>query len=134
MSRGLDHHHYINEIKIGDHDMISGFSTSTFQEDKTFVVHDEEAVKRGLLRFLCTIKGEVPHHPNMGTRVPLLAFKPLDSITASMIREDIEAMVASDTRVSLVEMAIVPADNGFIVSVDLLYIPTNTPMTLTKKF
>jgi phage baseplate assembly protein W len=101
-----------------------GFATAKFlQTRKTFAIANQDTVKADLLNHLYTIKGERPHRPDFGTRIPLLAFEPLDEKTLAIVREDLEQVVAFDPRVELIDMAVMaaPDNNAIIAYVDLYY-------------
>lgn len=109
-----------------------GFSTATYFEKKSFSLTNEELVKRDLLNHIWTIRGERPHQPNFGTRIPLLAFEPLDQKTLSIIKEDLTAVFKYDPRIELVDIAIsaVPDLNTVVAFVDIKYLELNTTETL----
>jgi phage baseplate assembly protein W len=113
-----------------------GFSTANFLENKTFMVTNQELVKRDLLNHIYTIRGERVHLPNFGTRIPLLAFEPLDQKTLTIVREDLTAVFAYDPRVRLIDMAVqaLPDNNMIAVFVDLLYVELNVSETLQLEF
>jgi phage baseplate assembly protein W len=105
--------------------MINGFTTSKFRVSKTFRIFDIDVISRSLLNYIMTIKGERPHMPNYGTRIPLLAFKPIDQMTLSIIKEDLTEAVRSDPRVELIDYAVMNQDHTIKVFVDLKVKSTN---------
>lgn len=109
-----------------------GFSTATYFEKKSFSLTNQELVKQDLLNHIYTIPGERPHQPNFGTRIPMLAFEPLDEKTLSIIREDLTKVISYDPRVKLIDMAIsaVPDLNTIVAFVDLQFVELNTTETL----
>jgi phage baseplate assembly protein W len=113
----------INMIK----GLYSGFSTYEYQHTKSFVLSDIELVKMDLLNHIYTRKGERVMMPNWGTRIPELAFEPLDQITLDILEEDLRAVIAFDPRVQLLELSIIPKydDNYVIAAAKLLYIELN---------
>lgn len=104
-----------------------GFSTYEYQRTKSFQLSDVELVKMDLLNHIYTVKGERVMMPNFGTRIPTLAFEPLDQITLDILEEDLRAVFAFDPRVELLELQIVPLydNNAVIASARLLYIELN---------
>ena len=62
--------------------------------------------------------------PNFGTRIPDLAFEPMDQITLSILEEDLRAVFAFDPRVQLLGLNIIPLydTNTVIASAKLMYI------------
>lgn len=104
-----------------------GYSTYEYQRNKTFVLTDVELVKMDLLNHIYTRKGERVMMPNFGTRIPDLAFEPLDQITLDILKEDLLSVFLFDPRVKLLELNIVPYydQNAVIASARLLYIELN---------
>lgn len=88
---------------------------------------DIELVKMDLLNHIYTRKGERVMMPNFGTRIPDLAFEPLDQLTLDILEEDLRTVIAFDPRVQLLELSIIPYydNNAVIASARLLYIELN---------
>lgn len=99
--------------------MLKGFTTKRFKMQKTFRIFDIDVICNDLLNYIKTIKGERPHMPNFGTRIPLLAFKPIDSMTISIIEHDLKEAIAFDGRVSMLDFAVLNEPNGLKVIIDL---------------
>jgi phage baseplate assembly protein W len=99
--------------------MLKGFTTKRFKMQKTFRIFDIDVICNDLLNYIKTIKGERPHMPNFGTRIPLLAFKPIDSMTISIIEQDLKESITYDGRVSILDFAVLNEQNGLKVIVDL---------------
>jgi phage baseplate assembly protein W len=99
--------------------MLKGFTTKRFKMQKTFRIFDIDVICNDLLNYIKTIKGERPHMPNFGTRIPLLAFKPIDSMTISIIEQDLKEAITYDGRVSMLDFAVLNEQNGLKVIVDL---------------
>lgn len=104
-----------------------GYSTYEYQRRKTFTLTDMELVKMDLLNHIYTRKGERVMMPNWGTRIPELAFEPLDQITLDILEEDLRAVVAFDPRVKLQDLNITPYydNNSVVATVQLLYVELN---------
>lgn len=113
-----------------------GFSTLNFLTNRTMLVTNVESVKRDLLNHIYTVPGERPHLPAFGTRIPLLAFEPLDQRTIAIVREDLTKVVNYDPRVKLIDMSVsaLPDQNMIAAFVDLLYIELNVQETLHLEF
>lgn len=102
-----------------------GFSTANYEmHGKTLAIADVELVKTDLLNHIFTSKGERVMMPKFGTRIPDLAFEPLDQLTIAVVEEDIRAVVAYDPRVELKSLNVyaLPDNNALIATVDLYYI------------
>ncbi len=100
-----------------------GFSTHEYQAKKVFGIKDIELVKLDLLNHIFTRRGERVMMPTFGTRIPDMAFEPLDDITLMVIEEDLMNVIKFDPRVELVSMNIKPDynNNAVTASVRLLY-------------
>lgn len=109
-----------------------GFSFHEFERKRTFSVTDIELVKLDLLNHIYTRKGERFYMSDFGTRIPDLPFEPLDEITISILREDLEYVVNYDPRVELMNIEIQPDYDNHSVSakVTMKYIELNTVDTL----
>jgi phage baseplate assembly protein W len=113
-----------------------GFSTADYLENRTLLLTNQALVNRDLLNHIYTLKGERPHLPNFGTRIPLLAFEPLDQRTLDIIRQDLTDVIEYDPRVRLIDMSInaLPDNNMIVAFVDLLYVELNVQETLHLEF
>lgn len=109
-----------------------GYSSYEYQNSKTFNLTDVELVKMDLLNHMFTRRGERVMMPRFGTRIPDLAFEPMDDITLMVLEEDLRAVVNFDPRVELVNMRIIPSpdENRVVASLDLFYIELDMVDTL----
>ena len=109
-----------------------GFSSYEYQNTKSFKINDIELVKLDLLNHIFTRKGERVMMPRFGTRIPDLAFEPLDDITLMVLEEDLRYVINFDPRVSLIDMSILPEPdtNCVTASATLLYVELDMVDTL----
>lgn len=109
-----------------------GYSSFEYQNKKSFSIKDVELVKLDLLNHIFTRKGERVMMPDFGTRIPDLAFEPLDEITLMTIDEDIRTVVSFDPRVQLQQLSVVPDydNNTATAYVRLFYVELNMTDTL----
>lgn len=107
--------------------LYAGFSTYEYQKRHTFSLNDIKLVETDLLNHIYTRKGERVMMPTFGTRIPDLAFEPLDQITLDILEEDLRTVISFDPRVQLVNLQIVPYyDGNYVVArVSLLYLELN---------
>jgi len=107
--------------------LYKGYSSFEYEKNKTFSLTDLELVKMDLLNHIFTRRGERVMMPTFGTRIPDLAFEPLDEITIGILREDLETVINFDPRVELLQLEIVPDEdrNTVVASARLLYIELN---------
>ncbi len=113
-----------------------GFSTVDFLTNRSMMLTGVELVNRDLLNHIYTVPGERVHLPTFGTRIPLLAFEPLDQKTLSIVREDLTKVIEYDPRVQLIDMAVtaMPDNNAIAAFVDLRYIELAVTETLHLEF
>lgn len=118
--------------------MYRGFSTAfaAANRGKSFQTVEFETVKYDLLNHINTIRGERVMQPNFGTRIPLMAFEPLDPSTLKIIEDDLREVINYDPRVELLDISILalPDNNAVVALVDLLYLELNTKETLKLDF
>jgi len=109
---------------------------TTFNGKKNFRLTDKELINRDLLNHIYTLKGERIMMPGFGTRIPLMAFEPLDEVTCSAIEEDLRAVVDYDVRVELMGIAVLPMpnNNAIVALLDLKYIELGVVDTLRLEF
>lgn len=103
---------------------------------KSFSLTNQDLVKRDLLNHIYTVKGERPMMADFGTRIPLMAFEPLDEISLKIIKDDLTAVVSYDPRVKLVGIAVmaIPDNNAVLALIDLIYIETGEAETIKLEF
>lgn len=113
-----------------------GFSTFGTDVKSNFLLTDVELVKRDLLNHIYTTPGERLMDPNFGTRIPLMAFEPLDQTSISIIEADLRMVFNYDPRVKLVEVAVmaVPDNNLVVGLVDFIYVELNQAETMKLSF
>ena len=104
-----------------------GYSSYEYQAKKTFSIADVDLVKLDLLNHIFTRRGERVMMPTFGTRIPDLAFEPLDGATLAILEEDLRAVIEFDPRVKLLDLVIHPDydTNSVTASMRLLYIELN---------
>ena len=104
-----------------------GFSSRHFQNTKSFGLTDIELVKLDLLNHIFTRKGERVMMPTFGTRIPDMAFEPLDDVTLMVIEEDLRMVAEFDPRVQLRGLQVSPDydNNGAVATMLLYYIELN---------
>lgn len=99
-----------------------GLSFRNFSKNKSIKLYDVELVKKDLLNHIFTRRGERVKMFTYGTRIPDLVFEQLDDIALSVISEDLHSVVASEPRVSLVDLRIVPLyDRNVVIASLVLY-------------
>ena len=85
-----------------------GYSSFEFQARDTFLLTDVELVKLDLLNHIFTRRGERVKMAQFGTRIPDLAFEPLDQETLDILYEDLDMVFKFDPRVEAENITITP--------------------------
>jgi len=101
---------------------------------KKFRVTDVELVKQDLINHFNIRKGEKLMQPNFGSIIWSMLFEPMNDATHQAIVSDVERIVGYDPRINLQAINIDEQDHGLMVSLDLLYIPTNQSTNLSLQF
>lgn len=85
------------------------------------VTKDYNAIKRAVMNLVLTQPGERFFNPNVGSKIRNLLFEPLDYITASLIKSEIEYTIKAfepRVRLSTVDVELDDDNNAFNVTID----------------
>lgn len=110
---------------------------STFGNKRGFQLTGKDLITRDLLNHIYTLKGERVMLPDFGTRIPLMAFEPLDELTLAAVDEDLRAVFEYDPRVELIALVVfaLPNNNAIVAVADVQYIELGGPVeTLRLEF
>lgn len=104
--------------------LYKGYSSHEYQKNKTFNLTDKQLVNMDLLNHIYTLRGSRVMMPTFGTRIPLMAFEPLDDITMGIVEDDLRMVVAFDPRVNLQYITLTPSyeTNSLVVELVVDYI------------
>lgn len=104
-----------------------GYSSFEFQATKSYKLNDLDLVKMDLLNHIFTKRGERVMMPTFGTRIPEMAFEPLDDETLEIIEDELRTVFEFDPRVTIISLAVIPSyDNNRIdATARLFYIELN---------
>ena len=95
-----------------------------------FTITDQELIKRDLLNEFYTKKGERVMRPNFGSIIWDLLMDPSDDSLVSAVTEDIQRIVAKESRVELLDLTVYVADHAISADVVLRYLPFNNSESL----
>jgi len=95
-----------------------------------FTVTDTELIKRDLLNEFYTKKGERVMRPNFGSIIWDLLMDPSDDSLVSAVTDDIQRIVAKESRVELLDLTVYVADHAISADVVLNYLPFNNSESL----
>ena len=104
-------------VKFKDVSISLGINPIT---NDVLVTTDESAVKRALYNLIMTRKGERFFKPDLGSNVAALLFEPLDSVTASLLQDELEFLIVKyEPRVNLIDLTVDANydNNGFDVAI-----------------
>ena len=108
---------------------------TTFDKNKApFTLSDEELIKRDLLNHFYTRRGERFMRPNFGSMIHDIIMNPLDAMTESDVREDIERIIETDSRVRLDDIRMLVEDHTVRCEVDISFNVLRTSDTLYLEF
>ena len=110
-----------------------GYSTvATTSKVQQFA--DIELIKRDLLNHFYTRKGERVMMPDYGCGIWNLLFEQFDEFVRDSIIEECTNVINSDSRVELINIVVQSFDQGFMVQMDLLYVPYNVVDSFSLQF
>jgi phage baseplate assembly protein W len=110
-----------------------GFSTVD-TTSKTQQFSDIELIKRDLMNHFHTRKGERVMMPTYGCGVWNLLFEPFDDFVRESIIEECTRVIESDSRVKLTNITVNSFDQGFVVQMDIYYVPYDVVETFSLSF
>lgn len=113
--------------------IFKGFNTID-KNKAPFNLTDEELIKRDLLNHFYTKRGERFMRPNFGSIIHDLIMNPLDGMTETDIREDVENIINSDSRVSLDDLRILIEGQTVRCEVDITFNVLKSADTLYLEF
>lgn len=103
-----------------------GYSTIGLITGNT-VLTDKDIAVRDLMNHFYTRKGERVMNPEFGSIIWDMVFEPLDIVTESLIKEDVERIIRSDPRWIFSDMILEkPAEHSITVRVQIIYDDTGT--------
>jgi phage baseplate assembly protein W len=73
-------------------------------------------------------------NPEFGSIIWDMLFEPLTEDTKQIITNDITRIVSYDPRLAVQQVAVTEQDHGFLIAIDLAYIPTDQTETISLNF
>ena len=94
----------VQRVSKGFKDISASFQVNPLNED-LIALKNENAIARSIRNLIFTVKGERPFSPNLGCGVNGLLFETMDSLTASVVRDEIIQTIKNyEPRVSLIDV------------------------------
>lgn len=95
---------------------------------------NQALIKRDILNHFNTRKGSRVMRPNFGSSLWDYIFEPLDQLTRDAIIDDVNTVINSDPRVSIISSAVDEYEHGIMVSFRLKYVIFDTIESFTIGF
>ena len=96
----------VERISKGFKDISGSFQINPLNED-LIALKNETAIARSLRNLVLTERGERPFSPNLGCGVNALLFENMDSVTISVVRDEIIQTIDNyEPRVSLIDVKV----------------------------
>lgn len=109
-----------------------GFSTRL--NAKKYRVTDFELAKQDMINHFEIRKGEKLMNPTFGSIIWDMLFEPLTEDTKQIITNDITRIISYDPRLAVQQVAVTEQDTGFLIAIDVSYIPTDQTETISLNF
>jgi len=107
---------------------------STLQNYKTYTLTDFQLAQQDLINYFSIKKGEKLMQPNFGSDIWATLFEPLDETTQAIITADINKIVNYDPRLAITEINVTKQNNGFLIQMNISYVPTDETATILLNF
>jgi phage baseplate assembly protein W len=111
-----------------------GFSTVSASSQKKFRLVDHALVKQDLLNALMTKPGSRVMQPTFGCVVWNKLFDNITPADATIIADDIQALIANDPRLNILNIDVTQVVNTLTITITLQYTDTNEIDTLIATY
>ena len=99
-------------VSKGFKDISASFQVNPLNDDLIPILN-ANAIARSVRNLVFTARGDVPFNPVLGSRVNDLLFEPMDQITSTALKEEIEDTINNfEPRVKLQEVQVNPDYDG----------------------
>ena len=119
----------VQRVSKGFKDISASFQVNPLNFD-LIALKNESAIARSLRNLVMTQRGERPFAPTLGSGVNGLLFENIDTITASVLRDEIVQVIESyEPRVSLIDVNVTgnPDENAMNVRIQYRIIGVEVP-------
>jgi phage baseplate assembly protein W len=100
-----------------------GFSTRGTSDSRSWVLYDIDLIKQDLMNHFHTRKGERVMRPDFGCSIWDQIGEQMTPSVKDEVREEVERIIALDSRVTSRGVYVDSKDHSIIVAVDLYYRP-----------
>ena len=105
-----------------------GFNTQG--QYKKFTLTDSALIKRDLLNALNIRQGQIPGRPQVGTILWDNLFENQTNETDDALVNELQRVVGGDPRIQISDVEIFSQENGILLQVELVLVPTTEPERL----
>lgn len=119
----------VERVSKGFKDISASFQVNPLNFD-LIGLKNENAIARSVRNLVLTQRGERPFAPSLGSGVNGLLFENMDSVTASVLRDEIVEVITNyEPRVELIDVTVtaVPDENAMNVRVQYRIIGIEAP-------
>jgi len=109
-----------------------GFNTQG--QFKKFTLTDSALIKRDLLNALNIRQGQVPGRPQVGTILWDSLFDNQSSETEQSIINEVQRVAGGDPRLQISQVEVFPQENGILIQIEILLVPSTEPERLAIFF
>jgi phage baseplate assembly protein W len=109
-----------------------GFNTQ--DQYKKFTLVDDALIKRDLLNGLNIRQGQLPGRPQYGTTLWDNLFENQSQILVESIQAEIQRVAGYDPRIRIVDTQVFPQENGILIQIQLVMVPSTTAQQLSIFF
>lgn len=107
---------------------------SSVGRNKKFTLTDSELVRQDLLNAFNIRQGQLPGVPGYGTSLWDYIFEQQTLDTQTQVIREVTRVASLDPRVSLQDVQMFPWDNGMLIQLEVLMVPSSESQLLTLFF
>jgi hypothetical protein len=109
-----------------------GFNTQG--QYKKFTLTDEALIKRDFLNAINIRQGQIPGRPQVGTIIWDNLFENQSNEIDQAIINELQRLAGGDPRIQISNVEIFPQQNGILLQVELMFVPSTEPERLAIFF
>jgi phage baseplate assembly protein W len=107
---------------------------STIDQNKKFTLTDAQLVKRDLSNALNIQPGDLVGKPEYGTNIWSYVFESQIPETSARILAELQRVAGGDPRIYISDAQVYPQDNGVLIELQVMIVPSNTAERLALFF
>jgi phage baseplate assembly protein W len=107
---------------------------NTIKQLKKFTLTGYELIKQDLLNAFNIRQGELPGRPAYGTVMWTFLFENQLEDLVQAIRSEIQRVAGQDPRISISDIEVYPQNNGILIQVNILVVPSQNSERLAIFF